>query len=195
MATVTRVRVCRLCATFLLWAAPTVSAQSGDSRDEPELYVSSPLKFRSEKVRGLRPPKLALGTILAFEPRGGLAIVSGYFFRDSDRRLYLLFQSGFVVSYGVWSRDRERIKAQVTRIHGAPRNGQWIEPYREQEWTFVPSVRSGRMAERLQHNGKRFVFLENFGDVKRLQGVVEFERRIYDELRLQLAMLGIRLLR
>jgi hypothetical protein len=145
--------------------------------DPTTVYVADPLKWE----RGQRPdqmaPKLAFATILIIEPNGALAIVSCHLYKSPDNKLDILYQSGFSLSSGTWKKADRQLAVRFRSIHSSARKLDGTDQhYKEELWSYVPSRKGERIAERINVGGAQYIPLRNLSDLKALAEVIQFYR-------------------
>jgi hypothetical protein len=146
--------------------------------DPTTLYISDPLKWERGQRPGQTAPKLAFASILVMEPNGSLAMISCYLNKSPDKRLDLLYQSGFGLASGTWKKAARQMAVRFRSIHSDARRVDATDrQYKEESWTYAPSRKGDRLAEWIKAGNTRYIPLQNLSEFDKLAEMVRFYRK------------------
>lgn len=158
--------------------AATHASSAQTALDYKTLYVSDPLKWERGHRPGQLAPKLAFAEILVIEPDGTFARIACYLHKSPDKKLDILYQSGFALSSGTWKKVGGQLAVRFRSIHSeAKRIDGTDEQYKEELWNYVPSRTGSRVADQINISGVRYVPLRDLSDLNQLAETIKFYRK------------------
>lgn len=146
--------------------------------DSTSLYINDPLKWELVRRPDRPGKKFALGHILVIYPNGDLAEISGSLYRTDKGLLQISYSEGFSLSSGTWEKAGQHLSVRTRTIHSsAKRLDGTDQQYKEMLWSYVPSRKGDRLAERINISGVRYIPLRNLNDPNALAELIRFCRK------------------